>query len=90
MDDGLAPRSGLLLRAGLNTEFVNGVGLEMVNDRVTRRASLVVPLPVSLPVTHCVVSGPKTERSKGDALAVDHVFVNILSAIFLAFSVDSM
>lgn len=59
MNDRLAPGSGSVLGAGLDIELIHCVGLQIVNDGVARRAGLVVPLPVPLPITHCVVSAAK-------------------------------
>lgn len=62
MNDRLAPLSSAIFRAGLDTKLIDGVGLQVVNDCVTGWAGLVVPLPVPLTITHCVVSEPMTEK----------------------------
>lgn len=64
VNDRLAPHASAILRAGLDAELIDRVGLQIVNDRVASRAGLVVPLPAPLTVTHCVVSEPKTEQHK--------------------------
>lgn len=56
MNDWLAPHASAIFGAGLDTKLIHCVGLQIVNDRVTRWAGLVVPLPVLLTITHCVVS----------------------------------
>lgn len=53
---GFAPGSGAIFRIRLDSKLVDGMGLQIVNDRVTRRAGLVVPLPVLLTVTNRIVS----------------------------------
>lgn len=56
MNDRLAPHSRAVLGGGLNTELINRVGPQVVDDRVAGGAGLIVPLPAPLAVTHGVVS----------------------------------
>lgn len=63
VDDWLAPQSSAILRVGLDTKLIDCVGPQIVNDRVTSWAGLVVPLPVPLSITHRVVSETKTKQN---------------------------
>lgn len=62
VNDRLAPQSSAIFGVGLDTKLIDCVGLQTVNDRVTSWAGLVVPLPVLLTITHCVVSEQKRSR----------------------------
>lgn len=53
---GFAPGSNAIFRIRLDSKLIDGMGLQIVNDRVTRWAGLVVPLPVLLTVTNRIVS----------------------------------
>lgn len=60
MNDRLAPHPSAIFGAGLDSKFIDRVGLQIVDDCVFSRARLVIPLPVLLPVADRVVSGQRT------------------------------
>lgn len=64
MNDRHAPRSTAILRVGLDPKLIGCVGLQVVNDGVTGRTGLIVPLLAPLTVAHGVVSEPKTEQNR--------------------------
>ena len=55
MDDWLAPGARPVRPIGLHTKLIGCVGFEVIDDRVAGGAGLVVPLPVSLTITHRVM-----------------------------------
>ena len=63
VDDRLAPRAGPIGPVGLHAKLIGCVGFEVIDDRVAGGAGLVVPLPVSLAVTHRVMPGGGHDRS---------------------------
>lgn len=64
VNDRPAPHSSGVLSVRLDTKLVDHVGLQIVDDRVTRRAGLVVPLPVLLTIPHSIVSETKKKDNR--------------------------
>lgn len=60
MKEGLAPHPSAVFGAGLDSKFIDCVGLQIVDDCVFSRACLVVPLPVLLAITYRVMSKQRT------------------------------
>lgn len=62
-----APHTGAILRIWLDTKLIDCVWLQFVNDCIACWTGLVVPLPVLLTVTHCVVSENKTQNKQNNS-----------------------
>lgn len=64
MSDRLAPNPAAIFGVGLHAKLIDRVWLQIINDRVTGVARLIVPLPVPLTITNHIVPEPKQSKTK--------------------------
>lgn len=72
VNDRFAPRAPAVVLVGADAKLVGRVGLQVVNDCVTGGASLVDPLPVSLPVADGVVPAHNQHHKRQCTLLWTH------------------